>query len=88
MKEIGDTFADVGGFGEGLGGRAVFEAISEIYQFVADGTELGREKTGSRKRGKTVEDVVRAMREGMRKRRRSSAREDEDLSLTWRSSWS
>jgi 3-hydroxyisobutyrate dehydrogenase-like beta-hydroxyacid dehydrogenase len=88
MKEIGDTFAEVGGFGEGLGGKAVFEGISEIYQFVADGTELGREKTGSRKRGKTVEDVARAMTEGMRKRRRSGAGEDEDLSLTWRSSWS
>jgi 3-hydroxyisobutyrate dehydrogenase-like beta-hydroxyacid dehydrogenase len=88
MKEIGETFAEVGGFGEGLGGKAVFEGISEVYQFVAEGTELGREKTGSRKRGKTVEDVARSMREGMRKRRKSGAGEDEDLSLTWRSSWS
>jgi hypothetical protein len=88
MTEIGETFAEVGGFGEGLGGRAVFDGISEIYQFVADGTELGREKTGSRKRGKTVEDVAKSMREGMRKRRKSGAEEDENLSLTWRSSWS
>jgi hypothetical protein len=88
MKEIGETFAEVGGFSEGLGGKAVFEGISEVYQFVAKGTELGREKTGSRKRGKTVEDVAKSMREGMRKRRKSGAGEDEDLSLTWRSSWS
>jgi hypothetical protein len=88
MKEIGDTFAEVGGFGEGLGGKAVFEGISEVYQFVAEGTELGREQTGSRKRGKTVEDVAKSMREGMRKRRKSGAAEDDDLSLTWRSSWS
>jgi 3-hydroxyisobutyrate dehydrogenase-like beta-hydroxyacid dehydrogenase len=88
MKEIGETFAHVGGFGEGLGGRSVFEGISEVYKFVADGTELGLEKTGSRKRGKTVEDVTKCLREGMQKRRRSSAEEDEDLSLAWRSSWS
>ena len=88
MKEIGETFAEVGGFGDGLGGKAVFEGISQVYQFVAEGTELGREKTGSRKRGKTVEDVAKSMREGMRKRRRSGAGEGEDLSLTWRSSWS
>ena len=78
----------MGGFGEGLGGRSVFDGISEVYKFVADGTELGLEKTGSRKRGKTVEDVTKSLREGMRKRRRSSAEEDEDLSLAWRSSWS
>jgi hypothetical protein len=88
MKEIGETFAEVGGFGEGLGGRLVFDGISEVYKFVADGTELGLEKTGSRKRGKTVEDVTKSLREGMRKRRRSGAEEDEDLSLAWRSSWS
>lgn len=88
MKEIGDTFAEVGGFGEGLGGKAVFEGISEVYRFVAEGTDLGRERTGSRKRGMNVEDVARSIREGMQKRRRSSAGEEEDLSLTWRSSWS
>jgi len=88
MKEIGETFADVGGFGEGLGGRSVFDGISEVYKFVADGTELGLEKTGSRKRGKTVEDVTKSLREGMRKRRKSGAEEDENLSLAWRSSWS
>lgn len=88
MKEIGETFAEVGGFGEGLGGRAVFNGISEVYQFVAEGTELGREKTRTGKRGKTAEDVTKCMREGMRKRRRSSADEDGGLSLTWRSSWS
>ena len=88
MKEIGETFAEVGGFGEGLGGRSVFDGISEVYKFVAEGTELGRERTGKRKRGKTVEDVTKSVREGMRKKRRPGAEEEEDLSLTWRSSWS
>ena len=88
MKEIGETFAEVGGFGEGLGGRPVFDGISEVFKFISEGTELGLERTGKRKRGKTVEDVAKSVREGMRKRRRSGAEGDEDLSLTWRSSWS
>ena len=88
MREIGETFAEVGGFGEGLGGRPVFDGISEVYRFVAEGTDLGLEKTGKRKRGTTVEDITKSVREGMRKRARSGAGEDEDLSLTWRSSWS
>src|SRR3954469_10728796 len=61
MKEIGETFAEVGGFGEGLGGKTVFDGISEVYKFVAESTELGLEKTGNRKRGKTVEDVTKSM---------------------------
>jgi len=88
MTQIGETFADQGGFANGRGGQKVFDGVSEIYKFVAEGTELGAEKTESRKRGRTVEDVAKCMREGMRKRTRSGTDADEDLSLTWRSSWS
>ncbi len=88
MTQIGETFAEQGGFGEGRGGKTVFDGVSEIYKLVAEGTELGAEKTESRKRGRTVEDVAKCMREGMRKRTKSGTEEDEDLSLTWRSSWS
>lgn len=88
MNQIGETFADQGGFVEGKGGRAVFDGISEIYKLVAEETELGLEKIENRKRGRNVEDVTKCMREGMRKRRKSGAEGDEDLSLTWRGSWS
>ena len=88
MNQIAETFADQGDFGEGMGGKAVFNGISEIYKFVADETELTEEKEGNRKRGRTVEDVVKCIRDGMQKRRKSGAGDDEDLSLTWRGSWS
>ena len=88
MTQIGETFSEEGGFGAGLGGIAVFDGISEIYKLVADDTELGKEKTENRKRGRTVEDVTKCMQEGIRKKRRGSGEGDEDLSLTWRGSWS
>ena len=88
MKEIGETFASEGRFGEGKGGKAVFDGIAEIYELVAEGTELGQEKTESRKRGRTVEDVTKCMIDGMRKRRKSRTTDGEDLSLAWRGSWS
>jgi hypothetical protein len=88
MVQISETLADEGGFGEGHGGKAVFEGVSEIYKLVADSTELGREKTESRKRGRTVEDATKCIQEGMRKKRRGSAEGNQDLSVTWRGSWS
>jgi hypothetical protein len=87
MVQVSETFADEGGFGEGHG-KAVFEGVSEIYKLVADGTELGKEKIESRKRGRTVEDVTKCIQEGMRKKRRSGVEGNQDLSLTWRGSWS
>ena len=88
MREIGETFANEGRFGEGRGGKAVFDGIAEIYELVAEGTELGQEKTENRKRGRTVEDVTKCMIQGMRKKRKNGTTDGEDLSLTWRGSWS
>ena len=60
MKEIAGTFRDEGGFEENM-----FDAASEIYRFVADDTELGKEKTENRKAGKTPDDVARLVTEGI-----------------------
>ena len=47
-----------------------------MLRVVADDTILGLEKTESRKRGRTVEDVATTMSEGLReKRRRENYRE-------------
>lgn len=60
MKEIAETMHDEGGFEKDL-----FSGVSEIFRFVADETELGKEKTESRRLGKTPEDVARVVGEGM-----------------------
>lgn len=66
MQEIGNTFAADGGFSEE---ERIFSAIAKTYDLVAHGTELGLEKTEDRKRGKTPEDVVQLMSEGIEKRK-------------------
>jgi Domain of unknown function (DUF1932) len=80
MRQIGETFAEAGGLAEG---RDVFDGFANVYQRVAEETELGRE----RKRGKSVEDVAGGVEDGVRKRRKQGD-DEEDLSLTWRGSWS
>ena len=47
-----------GAIGRGSGGD-LFRGISDVYRFVADETELGKEKTESRTKGQTPEDVAR-----------------------------
>ena len=66
MQEIGDTFADDGGFSEQ---ERIFGAIANVYDLVANGTELGLEKTEERKRGTSTEDVAQLMTEGIKKRK-------------------
>lgn len=80
MRQIGETFSDVGDLSAG---RDIFEGIASLCQLVAEETELGREK----KRGKGVQDVVSGVEDGLRKRRRRGEG-DQDLSSTWRGSWS
>jgi len=89
MRQIGETFGEEGGFSGGLGGQAIFEGIAEVYKLVAEDTVLGG-KIEKRKRSQNVEDVASSVAEGVKKRRRGSATRDgdEDLSLTWRGSWS
>ncbi len=46
-------------------GSCRFEGVSDVYKFVADDSELGKEKPGARVRGKTVEDVVELLSQAM-----------------------
>lgn len=66
MEEIGDTFAADGGFTDE---ENIFSGVSKTYDLVANGTELGKEKTEQRVRGKTAEDVALLMSEGIEKRK-------------------
>lgn len=66
MQEIARTFEEEGGFVEG---ESMFRAIAGVYELVAEGTELGKERTGERARGESVEDVAVLMSEGARRRK-------------------
>ncbi|KAF7506629.1 hypothetical protein GJ744_011561 [Endocarpon pusillum] len=84
MRQIGENFAEVGGLQEG---RDAFDGFAGLYALVAEETELGREG----KRGKNVEDVLATVEAGVKRRRRKygavGEEGEEDLSLTWRGSW-
>lgn len=66
MREIGRTFGEEGAWGEGEG---IFEQVAGVYEFVSEGTELGREQGEKRVRGKTVDDLVEVLGEGLQKRK-------------------
>ena len=42
-----------------------FQGVSDVYKTVAENPVLGIEQPGNRKRGKTVEDVVELLSEGV-----------------------
>lgn len=69
MEEIAETHADEGGFN---GDAGLFGEVAKVYKSVADESVLGEEKTETRKRGLTVEDVAEAMSEGLRGKRRKN----------------
>ncbi|KAK5109084.1 hypothetical protein LTR62_007540 [Meristemomyces frigidus] len=66
MEEIAATFESEGGF---EARESIFRPVARVYELVADGTELGKEVTEERKRGKTVEDVAALMGQGIRRRK-------------------
>ncbi|KAH9838208.1 hypothetical protein Tdes44962_MAKER08212 [Teratosphaeria destructans] len=66
MEEIAETFEADGGFESE---ESIFRPIAKVYELVANGTELGLEKTEERKRGKTTEDVALLMSEGIARRK-------------------
>ncbi|KAL4791154.1 6-phosphogluconate dehydrogenase [Aspergillus venezuelensis] len=71
MRMIGECMAEEGGFGSGL-----FDEVAEVYRVVAEDTALGQEQVENRQRGKTVDDVVSVMCEGMdatRKKKKEKA---------------
>ena len=67
MVEIADTFSEEGGFDKNM-----FIGASSVYKAVAEDTLLGEEKTSSRKRGRTVEDVANLMVEGITKKKKKA----------------
>lgn len=81
MRQIGETFSGAGDFPEA---RCVFDGFADLYQLMAEETELGKE----RKKGKEMEDVATALQTGIRKKRKRDMMEGgADLNLTWRGSW-
>ena len=88
MRQIGETFAEEGGFGPGFGGQDMFNGVADIYDVVAKDTVLGLEKTESRKRGRTAEDVAVCMSDGLRKRSKKEKVGEKELKTTWEGNWS
>ncbi|KAL1311168.1 hypothetical protein AAFC00_001367 [Neodothiora populina] len=62
MTEIGDTFTEDGGF---TGDEDIFSAVSKTYELVADGTELGSERTGQKVEGRTAAEVAALISKGI-----------------------
>jgi hypothetical protein len=65
MEEIAATHSEEGGFE-----RALFDGVAGVYRAVAEDPVLGAEKTGDRKRGRTLEDVAAAIGEGLEAKRK------------------
>jgi hypothetical protein len=65
MEKIAATHTEEAGFDLEL-----FQGVAGIFKSVAEDTVLGLEKTGDRKRGRTVEDVAAAMGEGLEAKRK------------------
>ena len=59
-RRSGETGGEEDGATRSVQGRGgdLFRGVSDVYRFVADETKLGEEKTESRQRGMTAEDVA------------------------------
>ncbi|EWC48142.1 hypothetical protein DRE_07781 [Drechslerella stenobrocha 248] len=69
MEEIAETFHREGGFD-----KTIYQGTAEVFRTINEDTELGRERSGMRNRGKTVEDVTQLLAEGMQHRRERLSR--------------
>lgn len=63
MEEIAETFHTEAGFD-----KDIYNGAAEVFRSINEDTELGREKSHMRNRGKTVEDVTGLLAEGMKRR--------------------
>lgn len=70
MEEISRTHEEAGWVGEDM-----FSGAAGVYRVVAEGTVLGEERVGRRDRGQTVEDVARAVAEGLEGRKGKEKKE-------------
>jgi len=61
MEQIEETFAGIGGFGgmDDFRGGSLFGQIAGVYRFMAEDTELGKERAGARSLGTTPEGVAK-----------------------------
>lgn len=66
MDEIADTFEQDGGFSRE---ESIFRPIGQVYNLIANDTELGNEQTDDRQRGKIAEDVAALTSAGLEKRK-------------------
>ena len=64
MEEIAETFHSEAGFD-----KTIYLGTAEVFRAINEDTELGRERTGMRSRGQTIEDVTSLLLEGMKTRR-------------------
>ncbi|EPS43975.1 hypothetical protein H072_2070 [Dactylellina haptotyla CBS 200.50] len=69
MEEIAETFYTEAGFE-----KTIYQGTAEVFRTINEDTELGRERSGMRNRGKTVEDVTQLLAEGMKHRRERLSR--------------
>lgn len=85
MEEIAATLREEGGWngraegdveGGGVGESLedMFTGAAGVYRVVAEDTVLGKEKVGKRERGTTVEDVAKAVAEGLEDRKAKEGR--------------
>ena len=65
MKEIAATMKEDGGWDS-----EIFDGVAQVYRSVADDPVLGKEKTGKRKHGTSVEDVAESLADGLEKKRK------------------
>lgn len=68
MVEIAETFEQDGGFSKE---ESIFRPIGAVYGLVADGTELGKEKSEDRQRGRTAVEVATLTSEGIERRKKA-----------------
>ncbi|SMR44587.1 unnamed protein product [Zymoseptoria tritici ST99CH_3D1] len=66
MEQIAETFEADGGFSRE---ESIFRSVARVYEFIADGTDLGKEVTEDRQRGKTPEDFAALVTEGTERRK-------------------
>ena len=67
MEEISLTMHEEGGWSRGL-----FQGVAGVYDAVATDEVLGKEKTGKRKQGTTVEEVAALMGEGLARKKKKT----------------
>lgn len=67
MEEIAKTMSEDGGWDDTL-----FKGVAGVYKAVADDPVLGKEKTGKRVRGTSLDDVAELLADGLQKKKKKN----------------